>query len=568
MDILIHGAQDTTLPLTLIFTVFSFVIIAFGMLMGAWRGVHRSFVRVGTLVLTAVAAFALAVPVVSRLIDMLYYLILPEDVSSFLRSSAFVEIVNGYYIAVTAPFIFVILFMVFSIISFIIYLILAFSIFPGKKYREGADGKAPLRRHRLFGMLVGALSGMLVVACIHLPVYGYSGLVTDDLGETLEFTSDYVEFKNTKGVAEVISEITLGEMMFDKLTTADAAGRHISIRKDVPELASATARIVNAFKEPAVDWNEEDKIEVEQVFDSMQESEIVSTVISAGAETFRDGLRSGDGIGKFEIPEEYTDAVADVLDKLSDKDSEEFTQIVETVKDMVFIFVDSIQRNSASEVSLELILADEKLLSDFLEALLTAPVFDPITVALFNSGLDLMVAELGINDVLRVDEVALANATDAERRAEAKFLADVIPQMVNASDAENGEETLEFSGASNVVKLTDSLLLGSATKKAVRSLAANLLVSLKSDSEGDTDITDGKTEAEVIESIPELIVEGGLSQEVVDALPDIVKDVELDADSADTLQQVVDELSDDEEFVDAIPDYLREFLERNGIALP
>ena len=54
----------------------------------------------------------------------------------------------------------------------------------------------------------------------------------------------------------------------------------------------------------------------------------------------------------------------------------------------------------------------------------------------------------------------------------------------------------------------------------------------------------------------------------MDALPDIVKDVELDEDSANTLQQVVDELGEDKELVDAIPDYLREFLEKNGIVIP
>jgi hypothetical protein len=282
----------------------------------------------------------------------------------------------------------------------------------------------------------------------------------------------------------------------------------------------------------------------------------------------RDTLINDAEGSKLDIPEQYTDAAIELLDKLSDKDSEEFGRIVGTVKDMLFVFVDSIQRNSADEVDAELILGDKKLLSDFLEVLLTAPDFDPFTVALFNSGLELMVEELGLRDELRVDEVALANATEAERRAEAKFLADVIPQMVTASTDESGEDALEFSGASNVVKLTNSLILGPATKLAVRSLAANLLVSIKSDSDGSSDVTDGKTQEEIIESIPEIIVEGGLSDEVVDALPDIVKDVELDSDSANSLQQVVDELAEDKEFVDSIPDYLKEFLERNGVAIP
>ena len=112
MDILIHGGQEITLPLTMILTAFSLVIIAFGMLMGAWRGVHRSFVRIGTLVISAVAAFILALPTELVPLDALHTAIADAGLNIIQATVDMEHLLDGYIMAFAAPFVFLVLFLI------------------------------------------------------------------------------------------------------------------------------------------------------------------------------------------------------------------------------------------------------------------------------------------------------------------------------------------------------------------------------------------------------------------------------------------------------------------------
>ena len=603
MDILIHGGQEIALPLTMILTAFSLVIIAFGMLMGAWRGVHRSFVRIGTLVISAVAAFILALPTELVPLDALHTAIADAGLNIIQATVDMEHLLDGYIMAFAAPFVFLVLFLVFSVISYIIYLILGFAIFPRKKYKKNANGERKLKRHRLFGMLVGGLCSIIVVACVNLPFYGFSNFILNDLGDVLVALEDKVEFKDTHGVSDVISEITMGDKLFDKLTTANMYGYHVSLHEDARDLVSTAMHAYHAFSTPVSEWDDHAMDDARFVFNSAKDSKALSTVLALEANILHDAMLNGEILGEASIPAEFKSIIAELLEKLSDNDAEEYAKIIETTKDVFFVFVDGMQRNGATTVTTELVFTDHQLLAELLDAVLAEPAFDFATVSALEVGLKEMTKQLGLKDNLKVDTAAWANATAEERAAEAKFLAETIPLIVSVEENENGEGKLVFSGATNAVKFSNSILVGTAMKQTVRSLAANLLASLKTSEKNDTptdtpaenptdtpadtptgdvedtpstpdlpddiiDATEGKTQEEVIESIPDIIVEGGLSQEVVDALPDIVKDVELDEDSANTLQQVVDELGEDKELVDAIPDYLREFLEKNGIVIP
>ena len=106
MDILIHGASDLALPIALGFTVFAIVALAFGALLGALRGVHRSFLRVGLMIVSGVAAFFVALPSKNIYISNLHKLVMEMDIPWITASPDVESILEGYVLVFAAPLIF------------------------------------------------------------------------------------------------------------------------------------------------------------------------------------------------------------------------------------------------------------------------------------------------------------------------------------------------------------------------------------------------------------------------------------------------------------------------------
>lgn len=562
MDIILHSDGGTLLPITLAFSIVGIFIIAWGIILGLFRGVHRSAIRLCTVAVSAVLAFIIAKPSAAST-EILYstanYFGL--DVMKFPLSLR--NLVVGYTSAVAAPFVFFGAFIILNVVFYLIYLIVAFCAFPRRKYKP-KDGSKGLKRHRLVGALVSALAGALMVACFNLPFYGYSDFVANKLDKTLEPFRAEVEFIDTNGVNDVISKFTLGDKLFNSLTTAKINGTKICVTEDMGEIADAAVNVVSFASKPMKDWEAGDRAALERAIEVAKTSDTVSDLVCSGAEFAVIVINSPVEFEELDIPEipmEFRDTVIDLLEKLSDKESGAFNEVIDAFSAVVLSIADSMKRNGSDTLTGEQILEDEVLLAELLDSVLSAPVLDGVTVAVVDKGLEMMASEMSVQGEFKVDAEAWSASTDAERDAEAKLLAEVIPELLSVSEGEDGDSKTEFNAAGTIVKLKDSRLVGPLANKVLVTVAGSYLTDL---------IGGGQTGADTgdIEDVVGDVIEGGeINSGMMDALPEIVENAELSDEDVNALKEVVNELEFDKETADQLPDYLKDFLDKHGIEI-
>ena len=483
MDILIHGASDLALPIALGFTVFAIVALAFGALLGALRGVHRSFLRVGLMILSGVAAFFVALPSKNIYISNLHKLVMEMDIPWITASPDVESILEGYVLVFAAPLIFLAAFIAFNLIGYIIYLILAFTIFPRRKYHP-KDGSEGMPRHRLFGTLVGVLAGVILVACVNLPFYGFTHFVQDELGDAVEEIDEVVEFEPAFNLSNTINSFTFGKTLFHSLTEVDVNDHHVSLQKDGKLLAADAIHVLHVFEVPMNEWGDSEKQTVASVFEDAKNNEPLAALISGEAKILHGMLVEDGEIKGVKVSDDLKPIIIELLEALS-TNSDSYNEVLDTSKELVLMLVDGMQRNNTDTLSLKLIVEDKELLGGFLKTVLTARSMDGVTVSAVNFGLQFMAKELKMNGKFKVDEEAWRASDDAARIAEAELVAGMFSNIIKFTEDENGQSKVSVTGGAELLKLKKSQLVGPVASKVVVSLATNLLQAFK----------DNKTEA-------------------------------------------------------------------------
>ncbi|MBQ7010222.1 MAG: hypothetical protein IJN63_00810 [Clostridia bacterium] len=568
MDIIIHSAESTLLPITLAFSLLALWIIGWGLILGLFRGIHRSAIRLISVVAAAVISFFIARPSAPSF-NLIFKLASLVDIDLLTFPVALRNSIVGYISAITAPFVFLGIFILLNILFYIVYLIVAFCAFPRKKYKP-KDGSKGLKRHRLAGMLVSAVAGVLMIACFNLPFYGYSNLVTNEFSEILEPFSDTVEFEDTNGVHDVISRYTLGELAFNNLTTVKINGSRVSVARDMGDMADAAVNVMAVSSVPVNEWGEDERESVERVFEVVKESETLTDLVCSGAEfavaVIKVPEEYEDALSVPEIPERFEEPLIGLFTNLSDKESGAFERIIDVTSDIVLALADGMKRTGSAELSPELLVEDEAMLYDLLNTILCSPDLDGITVAAVDMGLEAMAKELAVAGEMKVDGEAWSSCTVDERAAEAKLLSEVVPELLSVAEGEDGDSKMTFNAAGTMVKLKDSKLVGPLANRVVVAVAGSYLTDMIKNSGISSEGGEGNV-GEITEELPGLLEDGEIGSGMMDALPEIVENAELDDEDVEALREVVDGLDFDEEQVDAIPDYLKDFLKDHGIEI-
>ncbi len=191
MSLLLNSTINLILPLVLA-GVFVLAIIA-GMIWGTIRGLKKQTFRLGWIVVTAVVLFFLT-PVITRGLMNINLGFLNINISGVKLTtiSAFVtellsqipdygvifadnpEVINSVLQVITIffnAFVYVLLFWLVKMVLWPVWAILSATLIKNKK----KDGTKKVK-HRLFGMLVGAISGIIVGATTLMPVMGIIGI--------------------------------------------------------------------------------------------------------------------------------------------------------------------------------------------------------------------------------------------------------------------------------------------------------------------------------------------------------------------------------------------------------
>ena len=212
------------------------LIVLINLLKGVIRGLKKT---VGTLVaivasaiIAAIVTFIICDPsssVVLMLMDKVKGLIGQGELQDILGVEALGEAIMHYASMILAPFVFLLIYIVLSIIVSIIVGIAVKFIPPHRK-------PSPVV-HRLGGLGVGVVCGILVSAIMLMPVVGVLNTAVE-IGQ-----SEVLELDEDNDIAKLLDEASEDQIfavystccgwMFDSLTSVDFRGERIHLKNDI-----------------------------------------------------------------------------------------------------------------------------------------------------------------------------------------------------------------------------------------------------------------------------------------------------------------------------------------------
>ena len=255
------------LILNIVFAVF----LVIGFLLGL-KGLKKSGVRF-TCFIVAILIALFITPVVSKAVmniqvtvdsskitlnDYVLQMInsVPEigDITS--KSPTIQKLISNFPIMIGNIFVFVILSYILSFLSWIVYLVFASVI--NKNYKAKAENGNKIKKHRLFGGLIGAFQALLLVGITFLPVCGFANIINQiqntasaEMVETVETNATsklldenlpeevkvIIDAYNSSALSAVGNIFGLGDKLFNDIASVKVDDTKIALRDEIINLS-------------------------------------------------------------------------------------------------------------------------------------------------------------------------------------------------------------------------------------------------------------------------------------------------------------------------------------------
>ena len=310
---------------------FTVVCLVFGLLLGLIRGSKRAIIRIIIIVLCGVGAFFLkgvvadsvkTVDIGGKTLDEMIGTALPSEIPESVST-----LINNL-IAIIISFVsYFIIFFLLQFVSWMIIFPICKLIFCGKDRRlkrELKEKGEKYKRHRLIGMLIGALQGLVVAFLVCAPLNGLLVRANDfaninlggeTIGEKLPEGIGLSEYADS-AVCKVYS--ATGDWYFVALTTAD--GTSFSDASGAIVAVAGFASEVTALTESMDSFNFDEGLTVEnattlkntlykldEIVDNMSDGskELIEEVLQDVIKAVAKGDDSTNDISNF-LPEDFS----------------------------------------------------------------------------------------------------------------------------------------------------------------------------------------------------------------------------------------------------------------------
>ncbi len=261
------------------------IFLGLGFLMGAWRGLKRSFLHIIIVILSIMVAYFLTKPVTNALLGISFsidgesftvgkYIIqlISEsfDLSQYTSVSEFIESLPS---AIVSPIVFIFMALIVYLVFEIIYLIISRFSF-GKK-KEYMSKHKP---HKLFGGMIGLVEGFIFMIVLFSPFTALTNFYQDltvsssqsvevsaqseeDSSQGLKYLSEYINELVPQSVADVISSYNnsffgkltnfggLSNVMFDGLVNVSINDEKIVIRTEILNIVDIYNSVVDIYNQ-------------------------------------------------------------------------------------------------------------------------------------------------------------------------------------------------------------------------------------------------------------------------------------------------------------------------------
>ena len=350
---------DTLFSVVIMFI--SAIILLLGILLGFKRGWLRSTVRLATVILSIALSFVIAKTISGNIISSVSGLTLVElyeKITNIIPLPALSEDINallnefdpetsGHIIALFVslfliPIVFIVLFYVLRLVTYILCLIANAILKP--------KDKKMTKQSRFIGLAIGAAQALVIIWVLTMPLVGFSSVakeckpvllseeLPEDVRESTENVYNTYLGKIISNPVLIISEVFGANAVYDNLTTMTFEGESVSSEEELVTLMMIFEK-VEMLKE--MDWEypeEKHKDAVEDIVDLIGDDYYTSTVISGILRGFSRAIN--DDVISLSLEEPMKSFATSIIRVFEDSSRENLGGDLDTVTHIYFILAD------------------------------------------------------------------------------------------------------------------------------------------------------------------------------------------------------------------------------------
>lgn len=288
-------------------------ILAFDLIICLKRGLYKSLVRVGTQIASAAAAFFTAKPVAAKVTDKLMPWIEarlfanPTVASYFEQNPNAEQVFSSFGGVLAAPLIFLILYIVYKLLTLILYRVLV-GIFDITGPKNGlARG--------LGALLMGILSGLIGIFVLCTPVLGYATLGDAAINEYEDAPEAIVRVdrshlrptKNAPGLS--VMQNMIGAKAFTRLTTVKTDdGTEVTLENEVTSAVTMVNKVRTMAGKSVEEYTTADIAKFRDASVTLGDSVLLSEVAGLAMHTLGESWLNGEPVFGLSCPEMSNDA--------------------------------------------------------------------------------------------------------------------------------------------------------------------------------------------------------------------------------------------------------------------
>ena len=379
-------------------------MLLFGAFCGFIRRPRNAFVRLCTLLVTALVAFLLAKPVVAIAGDTLLAAYESElaqipVLSQYIESNPdFYDTVSGLAQMLLAPIVFVVLYAVLKIISWIVFKIIC-AVLGKKKKKSGCLG-------RLLGALVGALCGLVGVVVMITPICGYTRLAGTAVSAVME-PSELGEVQEVlaigyEGFGSTLYDL-VGEKLFRGLTTARFDGDKVCLVDEAEALCDMVGAFSDLSKVPVERYSVEQMAAIKKAAAGFKNSYFLSHMGSALLSDVSNAWLSNEaymGVDRPSLGENVDGMLNGFLTVFSTSTPENIGSDMECFASIFSLLIEhdlfSLLGGDADIQNFVVKLMGGSIIESFYDVLNAHPRMKPVKMAISDTGMRVLMQNIGL----------------------------------------------------------------------------------------------------------------------------------------------------------------------------
>ena len=320
------------------------LIVLINLIKGLIRGFKKTVGSLIAIVASAIIAFIVTMILCKPSSSFIAYLMsllqggVGEEISQILFGVEAVGDVLDYYVGmIIAPFVFLVIYAVLSIILAIVASIIV-KLITRKKKEKGAV-------HRLGGLGVGAVCGILAAVILLMPVVGLLGVVAD-VGEK----TDLASMIDDPEMSELFKDLSEDQIMnvyyvscgflFDALTFTSIEGEFTSLKDEVAAMIGIVSNFSALSSGDGLGQEQIDSLNA--VIDGLDKSPLVKHAASGLVSEMASSWAAGEsfiGVEKIDAGELLNPVIDSVIGVLATSDKSNIVADLHTLTGILGIFV-------------------------------------------------------------------------------------------------------------------------------------------------------------------------------------------------------------------------------------